>query len=68
MTNHDIPAHEDIGNGATVILIVLASAAITGVACIWLALWAINKPVHPDACGEFRGAECMAAISGHQRP
>lgn len=59
---------EGRSKGAVVFFIALSTAAMGAISIIWLALWAINKPVHPDACGEFRGAECMAAISGHHRP
>jgi hypothetical protein len=66
MYDHFDPS-DDLVGGARIIAIVLASAAITCVACVWLALWAINKPVHPDACGSFRGAECMAAVTTASR-
>lgn len=56
---------DELASGVRVVAIVLAGAAMTFVACVWLALWAINKPVHPDACGTYRGAECTAAVTGH---
>lgn len=48
---------------ARVVLAGIAYVAIFWVAAVWISLWAINKPVHPDACGNYRGAECAAAVS-----
>lgn len=43
--------------------IVFGGAVIT---LVLLALWAIGKPTHPDACDDYRGAECVAAIAESQ--
>ncbi|MDB6177916.1 hypothetical protein PAF17_10430 [Paracoccus sp. Z330] len=40
--------------------LVIGGAVIT---LVLLALWAIDRPTHPDTCGDYRGAECVAAIA-----
>lgn len=52
---------DEISSGVVVIAIMLAGSVIVLAAAIWLALWAVNKPVHPTACANYR-AECAAAV------
>lgn len=55
--------HDDLAYAIRGAVLFCAGVAIAITAAIWIGLWAINKPVHPDACANYRGAECAAAVA-----
>ena len=70
MTFYELERHRDMIKeppreySASDTFALIAGIVVFCVVACWLGLWAINKPVHPFACDNFRGAECAAAVMG----